>query len=85
MEMANIDVLIAITHNKGSQTEETFRIGRAVSCATQLSETNNVDFYSIVTEKEITDFNKRLSPIEEYIKKDRKLIKDTTFMGGDFQ
>jgi len=85
IQISNIDVLIAITHNKGSQTEETFRIGRAVSCTKQLSEPDSVDFYSIVTEKEMTDFIKRLSPIEEYIKKDRKLINDTTFMGGDFQ
>lgn len=85
IQISNIDVLIAITHNKGSQTEETFRIGRAISCTKQLTEPDSVDFYSIVTEKEMTNFIKRLSPIEEYIKKDRKSIKDTTFMGGDFQ
>lgn len=85
IQISNIDVLIAITHNKGSQREETFRIGRAVSCTKRLYEPDSVDFYSIVTEKEMTYFTKRLTPMEEYIKKGRKLINDTTLMDGDFQ
>lgn len=83
IQISNIDVLIAITHNKGSEREEIFRIGRAVSCAKRLSAPYTTNFYSIVAEEEMNYFDKRLKTIKEYIE-NFNIIDATTLMDGDF-
>lgn len=83
LQISNIDVLIALTHNKGSKTEEIFRIGRAASCSDQTDVPCTTEFYSIVIEKEKIYFSKRLSSVIKYIPT-HNIINDTTIMDGDY-
>lgn len=63
LQVTNIDILIAISHNGSSKTEEIFRVGRAASCSEVMSEMKHATIYSIVDSKHEKFFKSRLDEI----------------------
>lgn len=71
LQVTNIDILIAISHNGSSKTEEIFRVGRAACCSEMMEKVQQATIYSIVNPNKADSFNVRL---EEVIKNGYKYI-----------
>lgn len=66
LQIKDIDVLVAISYQKGSEREETFRLGRVKSCSKKLDKPCTGLLYSLVDFKEDKYFTGREVAIAQY-------------------